>query len=410
MSGPSSNSAQRVIVVGAGPVGSVLALALAQRGVPVVLVEALHEPEIECRAASCHPPTIAMLESLGLLEAGLEQGLVSPVFHYLDRPSGELLAVFDIRNMRDPPTHAYVLQWEQYKIVKTIAPLLEAHPLAEVRRGAPVTALTQNADSATVTITGPDGDAATLEGAYVVGCDGGRSTVRRLADIPFEGFTWPERFLKIDTLFNFTELREDLSNRNYFADPEQWLNLFKARGPDGEGMWRAVSPTLEHETDEDLLSPEAMEARLQKFCPKPGRYEIATAALYKVHQRVAATFNHGRVLLAGDAAHVNNPVGGMGMNGGIHDAMNLADKLQAIFHGADAGPLLDLYTKQMRRVQVDFIQAQSIQNKTTLGENDPAARTRKLDAIRRMGADPAQHDAFIRRACLIDSAQSMSAS
>lgn len=410
MSLPTAKSAQRVIVVGAGPVGSVLALALVQRGVPVVLIDALHEPEIECRAASCHPPTVAMLESLGLLEAALEQGLVSPVFHYLDRPSGELLAVFDIRNMRRPPTHAYVLQWEQYKIVKTIAPLLLAHPLAEVRRGAPVSALTHNENIAEVTITHENGEQERISGAYIVGCDGGRSTVRRLAGIDFEGFTWPERFLKIDTLFDFTELRGDLSNRNYFADPDQWLNLFKARGPDGEGMWRAVSPTLEHQTDEDLLSPSAMEARLQKFCPKPGRYEIATAALYKVHQRVAATFNLGRVLLAGDAAHVNNPVGGMGMNGGIHDAMNLAEKMQAIFQGAAAGPLLDLYTLQMRRAQLDFIQAQSIQNKNTLGESDPTARAQKLEAIRRMGADPAQHDAFIRRACLIDSAHSIVAS
>jgi 3-(3-hydroxy-phenyl)propionate hydroxylase len=410
MSLPATRTKQRVIIVGAGPVGSVLALALVQRGVPIVLVDALHEPKIECRAASCHPPTIAMLESLGLLEAGLEQGLVSPVFHYLDRPSGELLAVFDIRNMREPPAHPYVLQWEQYKIVKTIVPLLEAHPLAEVRRGAPVTALAQNESGVSVTLTAADNEPDTIEGGYVAGCDGGRSTVRGLANIAFEGFTWPERFLKIDTLFDFTRLRDDLSNRNYFADPEQWLNLFKARGPNGEGMWRAVSPTLEHQTDDELLMPEAMEARLQKFCPKPGRYEIATAALYKVHQRVAATFNQGRVLLAGDAAHVNNPVGGMGMNGGIHDAMNLAAKLESIFKGADAAPLLDLYTLQMRRAQVDYIQAQSIQNKTTLGENDPAARAQKLDAIRRMGADPAQHDAFIRRACLIDSAQSINAS
>lgn len=406
---PSFRASQRVIVVGAGPVGSVLALALIQRGVPVVLIEALTEPEIECRAASCHPPTIAMLESLGLLEAGLDQGLVSPVFHYLDRPSGELLAVFDIRNMREPPAHPYVLQWEQYKIVKTIMPLLAADPLAEVRRGAPVTALSHNQELASVTITAADGASETIEGAYIVGCDGGRSTVRRLADIPFEGFTWPERFLKIDTLFDFASLRDDISNRNYFADPEQWLNLFKARGPDGEGMWRAVSPTLEHQTDEDLLSPEAMEARLQKFCPKAGPYEIATAALYKVHQRVAAHFHVGRVLLAGDAAHVNNPVGGMGMNGGIHDAMNLAGKLKAIFRGGDASRLLEVYTRQMRQAQIDHIQAQSIQNKTTLGESDPAARAQKLNVIRRMGADPAQHDAFIRRACLIDFAESIAA-
>src|SRR5690606_28351870 len=119
----------------------------------------------------------------------------------------------------------------------------------------------------------------------------------------------------------------DLSNRNYFADPEEWMNPFKARGSAGEGMWRSVSPTRPDQDERDLVSPAAVQARLQKFCPRDGDYEIATVALYHVHQRVADTFNKGPVLLAGDAAHVNNPVGGMGMNGGIHDAINLADTL-----------------------------------------------------------------------------------
>jgi 3-(3-hydroxy-phenyl)propionate hydroxylase len=94
----------------------------------------------------------------------------------------------------------------------------------------------------------------------------------------------------------------------------------------------------------------------------------------------------------------------MGMNGGIHDAMNLADKLKAILlEGADAQPLLDRYTRQRRKAQVDYVQAQSIQNKQTLGEKDPVERAKKLDNIRRQSADPELHDAFIRRACLIDS-------
>jgi 3-(3-hydroxy-phenyl)propionate hydroxylase len=394
----------RVIIAGAGPIGAVLAYALRRRNIPVVLIEALATPEIECRAASCHPPTIAMLEELGLLEAGLEQGLVSPVFNYLDRVTGELIGSFDIAAMRERPAHPYVLQWEQYKIVQTVLDRLANDADADIRMSTRVTAVTQHADKVDVVVTLADGSSDVISGRYLVGCDGGRSTIRKLAEIDFEGFTWPERFLKIDTRFDFFGLRPELSNRNYFSDPDEWMNLFKARGPGGEGMWRAVSPTLPEQTDEELLSPEAVEARLQKFCPKPGRYEIATIALYKVHQRVAVTFNRGRVLLAGDAAHVNNPVGGMGMNGGIHDAINLADKLQAIwFEGADAAALFDRYTRQRRKAQVDYVQAQSIQNKQTLGEKDPVERVRKLDGIRRQSVDPVQHDAFIRRACLIDS-------
>jgi len=394
----------RVIIVGAGPIGAVLAYALRRRDIPVLLIEALPAPEIDCRAASCHPPTVAMIEELGLLEDGLEQGLVSPVFNYLDRVTGQLVGRFDIEAMRDRPAHPYVLQWEQYKIVGTILKRLADDPGAEIRMSTRVSAIAQDADKVDVAVTLPEGSSETLSGRYLVGCDGGRSTIRKLAEIEFEGFTWSERFLKIDTRFDFFGLRPELSNRNYFSDPDEWLNLFKARGAGGDGMWRAVSPTLPEQTDDELLSPEAVEARLQKFCPKPGRYEIATIALYKVHQRVAATFNRGRVLLAGDSAHVNNPVGGMGMNGGIHDAMNLADKLKAIMlEGADAQPLLDRYTRQRRKAQVEYVQAQSIQNKQTLGEKDPIERAKKLDNIRRQSADPELHDAFIRRACLIDS-------
>lgn len=394
----------QVIIVGAGPVGAVLAWALRKHAIPVLVLEALAEPEIDCRAASCHPPTVAMLDELGLLDAGLEQGLVSPVFHYLDRVSGELIARFDIGALREPHSHPYVLQWEQYKIVQTVLDRLADDPDADIRMSHRVVAIEPSDDRARIEVELPDGSRQWLETRFLVGCDGGRSTVRKLCGIPFEGFTWPERFIKIDTRFDFFGLRKDLSNRNYFSDPEEWMNLFKARGPGGEGMWRSVSPTRPEQTDDELLSPGAVEARLQKFCPKPEPYDIATVALYHVHQRVAATFNKGPVLLAGDAAHVNNPVGGMGMNGGIHDAVNLADKLRDIrARPGHAGALLDRYTRQRRKAQTDYVQAQSIANKQTLGESDPVERLRKLDAIRRQSQTPDLHDAFIRRACLIDS-------
>ena len=397
-------TAERVLIVGGGPVGSVLALALRQAGLPVLLIDQLAAPERDCRAASCHPPTIAMLDRLGLLDAGLEQGLVSPVFHYLDRLTGKLVGRFALPEMQVPPEHAYVLQWEQYKIADTISERLEADDGAEIRRSTRLTGIEQSADGVVATVQHADGSEERIAAAYLVGCDGGRSTVRKLSKIGFDGFTWPERFLKIDTRHDFTALGPKISNRNYFSDPDEWMNLFKARGEDGSGMWRAVSPTLPEQSDDELLSPEAIEARLQKFCPKSGAYEVVTVALYNVHQRIADTFNQGRVLLAGDAAHVNNPVGGMGMNGGIHDAVNLAAKLRQILReGAEAQPLLDRYTRQRRKAQVDGVQAQSIANKQMLGEKDSTVRAAKLGEVARASEKPDLHDAFIRRACMIDS-------
>jgi 3-(3-hydroxy-phenyl)propionate hydroxylase len=398
------HSKKRVMIVGAGPVGCVLALALRQADIPVLLVEALAAPEKDCRAASCHPPTIAMLAKLGLLDAGLDQGLVSPIFHYLDRVTGALVGRFALPEMQAPPEHPYVLQWEQYKIAGTIMDLLAADSGADIRMSTRLLSYEQGADSVRVTLEEPDGGHAIEEAAYLVGCDGGRSTVRKFSGIAFEGFTWPERFIKIDTRHDFRMLGPQISNRNYFSDPDEWMNLFQARGEDGSGMWRAVSPTLPDQPEEELLTPAALEARLQKFCPKGTPYEVVTVALYNVHQRIADTFNRGRVLIAGDAAHVNNPVGGMGMNGGIHDAVNLADKLSQILNdGAEAQPLLDRYTRQRRKGQVDGVQAQSISNKQTLGEKDPALRAAKLAEIKRASENPDLHDAFIRRSCMIDS-------
>jgi len=396
--------ADRVLIVGAGPVGCILARALRQADIPVLMVEALPRPEKDCRAASCHPPTIEMLAALGLLEIGQEQGLISPVMHYHDRVSGELVGSFDFARMQDPPKYPYVLQWEQYKISGTILEQLASDPGAEIRMDTRLLSFVEDDDGITATVQTGDGATEELRARFLVGCDGGRSTVRKLAEIAFEGFTWPERFLKIDTRFDFSTLGPHIANRNYFFDPEEWMNLFKARGEDGSGLWRAVGPTLPEQTDEEILDPAFIEARLQKFLPRDEPYEVVTVALYKVHQRVAETFNKGHVLLAGDAAHVNNPVGGMGMNGGIHDAVNLAAKMKAIFHeGAEAKPLLDRYTRQRRKGQIDGVQAQSIDNKKTLAEADPEARARKLAEVRHASETPDLHDAFIRKACMIDS-------
>jgi 3-(3-hydroxy-phenyl)propionate hydroxylase len=242
-----------------------------------------------------------------------------------------------------------------------------------------------------------------LEFDYLVGCDGGRSTVRKMAGIKFEGYTWPERFIKIGTFFNFLQTDKGYCTRNYFSDPDEWLNLFKVKGPGEPGIWRGIFPTRIDETDEEALSSEGVQGRLQKFLPKTGDYEIAYHALYKVHQRVAQTFNLGRVLLAGDSAHVNNPIGGMGMNGGIHDAVNLAQKLADIRDGVSGVETLDRYSRQRRKAQIDFVQAQSVANKKSLSEKDPVLRREHLDNLRRTSEDHELQRKFLFRSSLIDS-------
>ena len=403
----------RVIVVGAGPVGAVTALALVKKGIPVTLLEAEAEPPEDQRAATIHPPTVQMLADLGLKDEAFAEdasgGMLSPVFHFRDRVSGELVAVFDLGLLEGEVPYPFVVQWEQYKLVRAAKPHIEASGIAEVRFSTKVTGLEQGADHVDVTIINAAGETEKLRGRYVIGADGGRSTVRRLAEIEFEGFTWPERFIKIGTSFDFGATGRGFCTRNYFSDPNEWLNLFKVKGNGPPGIWRGIMPVPPEESDEQALSMEGIQRRLQGIHAREGGYEIPYHALYAVHQRVAATFNKGRVLLAGDSAHVNNPIGGMGMNGGIHDAMNLTAKLADVWFGRAEPDVFDRYTRQRRKAQVDYVQAQTIQNKKSLEEKDPVIRRKHLDELRRISEDVKLHKQFLYRAALIDSLNSANA-
>jgi 2-polyprenyl-6-methoxyphenol hydroxylase and related FAD-dependent oxidoreductases len=403
----------RVIVVGAGPVGAVTALALVRKGIPVTLIEAEAEPPEDQRAATIHPPTVEMLAELGLRNEAFAEdasgGLLSPIFHFRDRVTGELVAVFDISLLEGEVPYPFVVQWEQYKLVRAAKPHLEASGIAEIRFSTKVTGLTQGADYVEVTLAGAERDSERLLGRYVIGADGGRSTVRRLSEIDFEGFTWPERFIKIGTSFDFGATGRGFCTRNYFSDPNEWLNLFKVKGNGPPGIWRGIMPVPADESDEQALSMESIQRRLHGIHAKSGDYEIPYHALYSVHQRVAATFNNGRVLLAGDAAHVNNPIGGMGMNGGIHDAMNLTAKLVDVWFGRAGPEVFDRYTRQRRKAQVDYVQAQTIQNKRSLEEKDPVIRRKHLDELRRISEDVKLHKQFLYRAALFDSLNSANA-
>jgi 3-(3-hydroxy-phenyl)propionate hydroxylase len=393
--------AASVIVAGAGPVGAVLALALAQAGLRVTLVEA--EPAVNDapRAATVHPSTLDMLGNLGLMDEIVARGLVCRYFDHWDRPSRTRIARFDHEVLREDTEHPFVVQIEQHKIVGMVLDRLASAGNVDVRLGTAVTDFTQDAAGVTVTAAGPDGRQQRLTADYLVGTDGGRSTVRKLAGIEFEGYTWPERFLVLTTAFDF-QAEWDCSFRSYFADPDEWVNLFKVAGDDGRGRWRAVFATAEEESDASALSDEAVARRLSRLANGANPADqLLHRNIYRVHQRVATAFRSGRVFLAGDAAHVNNPIGGLGMNCGIHDAVELAAALTTADGAGD--PALDVYNTRRRPLNIEFIQQQTIANKKRLEEKDPEQRAARAAELAATAADPERHRQFLLRSSLLAS-------
>ncbi len=401
--GSTDRMSAKICVVGAGPVGVVAALACAARGMQVTLFETGTGIDASPRAATTHPSTLELLANLGLLDEFQSVGLVARTFQFWDGATKTLVAEFDHDLLRDETPYPYVVQTEQHKLVAIGLRRLATMPAVRVHMATSVTGITQDAGGVRTTTAGAEG-AEEHSFDYLVGCDGGRSTVRKCMGIEFEGYTWPERFLVLTTLFDFQSVL-DCCPRSYISDPEAWTNLFKVMGDDLQGRWRAVFPAQENESDEEAFSDVAVLRRLGRIHPDHPLERVVHRNIYRVHQRVAEAFRRGRVFLAGDAAHVNNPVGGLGLNCGIHDAVEIAETLRLVAGGEGGHELLDRYERRRRPLNIEYVQQQTVANKKRLEERDPAVRKENFDQLRRAAADPALHKQFLMRTSLIESAR-----
>lgn len=394
-------SERPIVIAGGGPVGVVTALALARQGLEVRLFEAEARVNDSPRAATTHAATLEILENLGLVEEVTRRGLIEPKFRVWDRASRTIIAEFDFGVLKNDTRYPYVVQCEQHKLANIALDRLRALPNVAVEFSARVGGFEQFDDRVEVEVETANGSRR-VSASYLIGADGGRSTVRKGLEIEFEGYTHPERFLVLTTTYPFgTEFAE--CSRNYFSDPDEWAALFKVTGDDGNGLWRVVFPTRLMESEEEAFEEAAVQARLQRFFPKPGPYPVVHRNIYNVHQRVAAAFRRGRAFLAGDSAHVNNPLGGLGLNFGIHDGVELSSLLGRVIRREVSPDILDLYDRFRRPLNVEYVQQQTIANKKRLEEKDPAMRAKSNASLRAIAADPAAHRAYLLRASLIDS-------
>lgn len=385
----------RVIVVGAGPVGLTCAALLARAAIPVLVLEATLARGRDLRASTWHPPTLDMLDELGLAAPLGAAGLVCPTWQVRMHPSGER-AVFDLGVLADETRHPYRLQCEQQVYCELLeTDLTTAEGTCSLRRGVEVTGLAQSEAGVLVNVREADGTTAGLEAAWVIGADGARSVVRQATGLDFQGSTYPETTILATTTFPFEEHLEGLSNVSYCWSAEGTFSLLRL-----PKLWRVSLYADAGEPVEQAMQPAAIEAKLQRIVLMSRPYEVLEARPYRIHQRIVAEYRRGRVLLAGDAAHLNSPSGGMGMNGGIHDAFNLCAKLIRVWHGEDAA-LLDLYGRQRRPVAEEQILAQAHQNRTRMQERDPAKRRATLRELQAVAADPARAREYLLKSSMI---------
>ncbi len=365
----------QIIIAGAGPVGCVVGLILARAGISVTILETENDLIPELRASTFHPPTLDMLDDLGVTPKLIDQGLITPKIQYRDLEDG-LVAEFDHALIDDRTKHPYRLQCEQFKLTRIIAEMLKEFPHAEISFDSKFVDASQTDNAVRVFYETPAGsEQVTCD--YLIGADGSRSEVRKSQKIEFQGFTYPEQFVTVSVPEDVDKIVPGMGHVCYIAHPTQWCALIHA--PD---YWRFLFPIPMETTKEEAFDDDFLEGRLQHLAPHQERYAIQLRTLYGVNQRVAETYRLGRILLAGDSAHVNNPLGGMGMNGGIHDGVNLADKLVRMYEGGETEELLNLYDRQRRPIAIEYVQAQTMRNKKNLEETDPNIRRQRQDELR----------------------------
>lgn len=387
----------QVVIAGAGPVGSVAAYYLASSGIDVVLLESGNDCALDLRASTFHPPTLEMLDRFGITEKLIKKGLKAPIYHFRERKTGEVID-FDMGEIADHTPFPYRIQCEQYHLSRMLSDAVRDLPGADVRFAHRIVGFDQDQDGVDVYAETPH-DITQIRGDYLIGADGSNSIVRKWLDTEFDGFTYPEKFLCYTTETPLEEKLENLCHVNYVSDPQEWMVLLKV-----PSLWRVLVPAKEEQPDEELLADRKKNDVFDRLVGNGQSVETAHRTIYRVHQRVAKRFVHDRVSIIGDAAHLNNPIGGFGMNSGIHDAFNLCDKLVKVYKkGADAGDAFGLFERQRHKTTHDFIQAQTIRNMQYLSEGEGGEHNKRKQEMQRLHQNPEARIEFLLRQSMINS-------
>lgn len=385
-----------IVIAGAGPVGMTLAEILSYNQIPVIVLEKGDAPNREWRASTFHAGTLELLENTGIVSELLQRGLKAEKVQYRDRKEG-LYAEFDFTQLKDETKYPYRLQCSQATYVQVVYDRLKNRPHVDVRFQTEVVDFKQDKNGVTVIVKTPNGEER-IRTPYLLGTDGGRSTVRKKLGVAFDGYTHEERWLLVGTPVAFDKYIPDLAYVNYISDPEQFLFILKV--PEA---WRFLYPVPPDVTDEVALDPENIQRTMRNALNTSDHFPIVENTIYRIHQRVADKFFKGRVALVGDAAHLNSPMGGLGLNSGIHDAVDLSQRIIRISEGSNAEAELEKYSEVRRRVAVDYVKEISEKNTKVVKEKDLDQRKKLQKDLADLAKDPTRAKQWMLRSAMIAS-------
>lgn len=368
-----------VLIVGAGPVGLMTALGLAREGVSLTLLEAEDDIVYSPRAISYAWSILPALELFGVLDDMIAAGHTIDDRCWRIFKTGETI-VYNHDAVRGITNRPYSLTLGQDLLARVVLQHLKRYPNVSIHWGTKFTGLSQRPDKVVVTAE-KAGALVQFEARWVVAADGGRSAVRKATGLTLDGFTWPQRFVVTNIYYDFEKYGW---NSGYLVDPVYGAVIYKINL---EGLWRftfAEQTTQQLETVMDRI-PQFIRAVL----PGDQNYELTLHTAYNMHQRTAATYRAGRVLLAGDAAHLTNPTSGFGLMGGLYDSFALSEALTAVVHGKADDAILDRYSETRKKVFDEVTSPISTESLRLVFNSEEEDRLEKdLAILRNRKSDP----------------------
>ena len=390
-------SDSQVTIIGAGPSGLALAWWLVEQGVSVTVLEREIAIPRDMRASTFHPATLDLLTDSGLATELIERGTVVPQWQYLIHESGERV-VFDMAHLSEMTAHPFRLQCEQFQLTELLAEKLANQPLCELRLGATLQSVIPGESQVTVQYQSAGEDSVNVCD-WLIAADGASSQVRKSLGLDFDGQIFPKTSITLVLEHPFEDDIPNLLGVNYVWLPDRHYSLMRLRN-----TWRLTYSPEQDQDIESALSEAIAQTHIARVSPRASGAAILTRNYYTLHQRCLARFCHGRTLFIGDAAHLNSPAGGMGMNSGIHDARSLADHLVPVINGDDP-LLLERYDRRRRTIAQEEVQRLSARNYARHRETEVSKRVLIWNELQEIVSDPAKHRDYLLDAAMIRSRQ-----